>query len=133
MKKYLILLILSSFLLGVVFVRENISLLSIELYILRNLKYQFSTLGDIFKVVILFTFHIGLILLLYFAKFRHFKIYLVIIPSGLLFSYLLNVLLFVLIEPIYLVSTIPFIVMWIICLINFRSRRFNNSLETAAK
>ena len=114
----IIALILFSFLIGFsVHLGFTMSIVSFEFTLLKDILNPGNSFWNQLNISLLVLFHLGLLALPFIRSSKYYKTFLIFIPACFLLTVCTNTVIFLLIAPDLAVSMIPFIVMWIICLV----------------
>jgi hypothetical protein len=81
------------------------------------------------NISLLIMFHLALLVLPFLRSSKYYKSFLIFIPAGFLLLVCTNTVIFLLIEPDMAISLIPFVAMWIICLVGTKSLRGYNNVD----
>ncbi len=129
MKTWIILFIFSTFLFGSLIVYKGENIVLMEIYLIKTYKIQFTDLYFGVRMIALIITHLSMLSLLFLTKSRYFRTYLMIIPLIFLVSYLLNALVIFAFMPLYFISLIPFLVLWVVCLALYRPIHINRKVS----
>jgi len=124
----IIALILFSFLIGFsLHVGFMMSIIGLEWLLLKDIANPGNSFWNQLNISLLILFHLGLLVLPFLKSTKYYKSFLAFIPAGFLLLVCTNTVIFLLTTDISL-SLIPFVVMWVICLVGTKSSKgYNNT------
>lgn len=108
--------IVSSFVIGMAIPSFYAPIIVTEIKMINTLFTGDNSFIDVLKVVLLLGFHVSLFSLFFVKSAKSFDLLLYILPIGFLLSVVVNLFLVMLIGPQYLLTFLPFLVVWIIVL-----------------
>ena len=129
MKKYnlktlLILLILSSFTIGVVNLKIDLPLVLLEIrFFEKIILMQHQYVEDIIQFTFLIASHWGIISLLFIKNNKLVTILLFILPLVLLIDYMRLTIIILFYAPVFALTLIPFVTFWFLCLNKLRNKQ----------
>jgi hypothetical protein len=123
-------LILCSFLIGLsIYAGFTMSVIWLEWLLLKDISNPGNSFWNQLNISLLIMFHLALLVLPFLRSSKYYKSFLIFIPAGFLLLVCTNTVIFLLIEPDMAISLIPFVAMWIICLVGTKSLRGYNNVD----
>ena len=123
-------LILCSFLIGLsIHAGFTMSVIWLEWLLLKDISNPGNSFWNQLNISLLIMFHLALLILPFLRSSKYYKSFLIFIPAGFLLLVCTNTVIFLLIEPDMAISLIPFVAMWIICLVGTKSLRGYNNVD----
>ncbi|QEM02658.1 hypothetical protein DIU31_003665 [Mucilaginibacter rubeus] len=123
-------LILCSFLIGLsIYAGFTMSVIWLEWLLLKDISNPGNSFWNQLNISLLIMFHLALLVLPFLRSSKYYKSFLIFIPAGFLLLVCTNTVIFLLIEPDMAISLIPFVAMWIICLVGTKSLKGYNNVD----